>query len=438
MTFYKHLLLWMLCGSVMPLSAQREIAFTEFDLDNGMHVILHQDNSTPIVALNLLYYVGSRDEDPERTGFAHFFEHLMFEGTKHIPRGEADKLITNAGGMNNATTNFDRTLYFEVLPSNYLEMALWFEAERMVNLIVDSAGVETQREVVKEERRLRLENQPYGDVMEKTFAAAFKKHPYRWTPIGSAQYIDQATIEEFEEFYRRYYVPNNATLSIAGDIDLAKTRAWIQKYFGRIPKGKPATHPDIVEPPLGGEVVKKLVDDVPLPGVVMAYRTPGQAHKDAPALNMLNTLLSRGKSSRLHKALIDKKQLALQAASFPYPTQDPGLSFIFALANAGGEIAPLQDAMEEEIERVKKELISEREYQKLRNQIENSLMTRFSSMNGIAGALAEYHVYYGNAHQINRQLEKLMAVSREDIKRVANTYLNKNNRVTIHYIPKTQ
>ncbi len=221
----------------LPAWAQNKIEFKEFTLDNGLHVIMHQDNTTPIVVTSVLYHVGSKNENPERTGFAHFFEHLMFEGSENIGRGEFMTTIQGRGGTLNAYTSNDITYYYELLPSNELELALYMESERMLHSKVDITGVETQREVVKEEKRQRIDNQPYGSILTETLARAYTVHPYRWAPIGSLEHLNAATIEEFQQFYKDFYVPNNATLTIAGDIDYAKTEDLVRKYFSEIPKG---------------------------------------------------------------------------------------------------------------------------------------------------------------------------------------------------------
>jgi predicted Zn-dependent peptidase len=205
------------------------IKFTEYDLPNGLHVILHEDHTIPTVAISVLYHVGSKNEDPTRTGFAHFFEHLLFEGSENIGRGEYMKLIQNNGGVINANTSFDRTFYFETLPSNKLEQGLWMESERMLHAKIDDIGLETQRKVVKEEKKQRYENTPYGRLLEQIFKHAYTQHPYQWTPIGEAQYIDQASLPEFLDFYKTFYVPNNATLSVGGDINIPQAKAWIEK-----------------------------------------------------------------------------------------------------------------------------------------------------------------------------------------------------------------
>ena len=233
------------------------IVFEEYDLENGLHVILHEDHSTPIVAVSVSYHVGSKNEDSNRTGFAHFFEHLLFEGSENIGRGEYSKLVQENGGVLNANTSFDRTFYYEILPSNQLELGLWMEAERMLHAKIDQVGVDTQREVVKEELRERNENTPYGSILNEVFEHAYEKHPYRWTPGGSPEYINQAELDEFMEFYKTFYVPHNACLSIAGDIDPKQAKEWIEKYFGSIKKG---THviprPTIVEPEKFTEVTE--------------------------------------------------------------------------------------------------------------------------------------------------------------------------------------
>ncbi len=422
----------------ISLNAQaKKINYTQYKLDNGLNVILHKDNTTPIVFVSVLYHVGSKNEDPQRTGFAHFFEHLMFEGSPNIARGEYFKIVESAGGELNANTSFDRTFYYEELPANQLELGLWLESERMFQLKVDSIGVETQRKVVKEERKQRLENTPYGTLLEKIFSNAFKVHPYRWTPIGSAQYIDQAKLEEFIDFYKTYYVPNNATLTIAGDFDIEKTKALVQKYFGQIPKGsKEIVRPKIVEPAQTAEVRDIVYDNVQLPMVCQVYHMPAQGTPDYYALSMVTTLLSGGESSRLTKEIKDKQQKALFVGTIPLPMEDPGVFIAYGLTNMGVKAEDLEAAFDLEIGKIKNDLITENEFQKIRNQIESSFVTRNSTVAGIGESLANYFVYYGDANLINNEIQRYMKVTREDIKRVANKYLTKENRAVIYYLPK--
>jgi len=417
--------------------AQSKIDFQEFDLPNGLHVILHQDNSTPIVAVTTSYHVGSKNESPSRTGFAHFFEHLMFEGSDNIPRGQFDKIAMNAGAQINANTGWDRTFYYILLPSNQLELGLWMESERLLHLRIDSIGVETQRRVVKEERKQSYDNRPYGSLIEKTFSSSFKEHPYRWTPIGSAQYIDEATLAEFLEFHSVFYVPNNAILSIAGDIDIENTKALITKYYGDIPRGtKPIYRPSIVEPKQTVERRDTVFDNIQLPAVVQAYHIPAMGTPDYYALNMLTTLLSDGESSRLNKAIVDKQQKALYVGSFPIPLEDPGLFLVFGIVNMGVTPADLESSIDSEIKRTQTEELSDREFEKLRNKIENDFVSRNSTMAGIAESLADYRMYFGDANLINTEIDKYMKVTKEDIKRVANEYLIPQNRTVLYYLPK--
>lgn len=414
----------------------KKIEFTEYDMPNGLHVILHKDNSTPIVAVTITYHVGSKNEDPKRTGFAHFFEHLMFEGTANIKRGEIDSLVQNAGGQLNASTDFDATRYYLLLPSNQLELGLWIESERLLHAKIDSAGVETQRAVVKEERRERIDNQPYGSFLEQTFSHAYTTHPYRWTPIGSFQYIDQATIEEFRDFYRTFYVPNNATLSIAGDIDIEKTKELIDKYFADIPKGtKEIPRPAEVEPMKLAEVRDTVYDKIQLPAIIQAYHIPAQGTPDYYALNMLTTLLSAGQSSRLYKELVDTKQLSVAVGSFPFALEHPGLFIIYSIANMGKSADDNEAAIDAEVKKVQTELISEEEFVKLKNQIETSFISEKQRVQGIAESLAQYYIFFKNSNLINTELDRYQTVTREDIRRVANDYLIPSNRVTLLYLP---
>jgi zinc protease len=423
---------------VIAYGQARKIEFTEYNLDNGLHVILHKDNTTPIVAVSVLYHVGSKNEDPNRTGFAHFFEHLLFEGSDNIKRGEFDKYITNSGGTNNANTSNDRTYYHEILPSNQLEMGLWLESERMMHAKIETAGVETQREVVKEEKRQRMDNQPYGSILTEILKRAYTVHPYRWPTIGSLEHLNQATLDEFVNFYKTFYVPENATLSIAGDIDIESAKQLIAKYFKDIPKGgKPISRPKIVEPQQKAEIRDVVLDNIQLPAVVEAYHMPAQGTDDSYALDMLSTLLSGGQSSRLYKALVDEQKKAYTVQSFPFSSEDPGLYLVFALANVGVNIDDLEKAMDAEVDKVKTELISEKEFQKIRNQVESQIVQQNSSMVGIAEQLANYYVYFGDANLINTEIDRYMKVTREDLQRVAKKYINKDNRVVLHYLPKS-
>jgi len=424
-----------LAAGLNPLQAQ--IKFESFDLPNGLHVILHQDNSNPLVAVSVLYHVGSKDEVPTRTGFAHFFEHLLFEGSENIGRGEYMQLIQSNGGALNANTSNDRTFYYEILPSNQLELGLWMESERMLHAKIDQVGVDTQREVVKEEKRQRVDNQPYASFLSEMFKRAFKQHNYRWVPIGSMDHLNAATLEEFMAFYKKYYVPNNATLSIAGDIDIEATKRMINTYFREIPAGATVERPSAYEPPLGGEVVDTIYDNIQIPAVFAGYRMVSETHPDSYALQMLTTALSDGPSSRFSKRMVDQDQSALQVAAFPFAMEHHGVFIALALANGATTTGALMTTMEDEIAKMQNEPLSEKEFTKLLNKVESEFVSRNSGVAGIAENLANYHVYYGDANLINTEIERYRQVTPADIQRVAQTYLKPENRVVLHYLPKS-
>jgi predicted Zn-dependent peptidase len=426
-------------GLAGSLSAQTEIDYQLHTLDNGLDVILHEDHSTPVVAVSVLYHVGSKNERPGRSGFAHFFEHLMFEGSENIDRGQYMKLVQSNGGNLNANTSFDRTFYYQVLPSNQLELGLWLESERMLHARVDTTGVETQREVVKEEKRLRIDNQPYMSFQEEIFDAAFGGSYYGIPPIGTFEDINAANITDFEDFYNTFYVPNNATLSIAGDIDPEETLAKIKQYFGEIPRGKQEIpRPDEKPEPLAEEKVDTVYDNIQLPGVFIGYRTPAQGTKEAYAVDMLAKLLSDGQSSRLYKRIVDEEQLAVTVQAFPYTLENAGLFITFGIVNQGVGLDSLVQSIDAEFAQVRDDKISQREYTKILNQLESDFVRQNSRMAGIAENLANYHVYYGDASLINNEIEEYRAITPAYLKKVAQKYLVPENRVVLYYLPENE
>lgn len=423
----------------LTTAAPGRIKFTEFDLPNGLHVILHEDHATPIVTVSVMYHVGSKNEDPQRTGFAHFFEHLLFEGSENIGRGEYMKLVQANGGQLNANTSQDRTFYFETLPSNQLEMALWMESERMLHAKIDEVGVETQRKVVKEEKKQSFDNRPYGQLMNVVFDNLYTKHPYRWSPIGKEQYIDQAKISEFMDFYKTFYVPNNAALVIGGDIDPAKAKVLIEKYFGTIPQGtKAIPRPTEVEPVQTAEKRVTFYDNVQLPAVVLAYHGAAMGTDDFYALQLLNQLLSQGKSSRLQKEIVDKQQKALAVGAFSYPLQDAGAVMMFGIANMGVKPEELEKLMDEEIAKVTTTPLSDVEYKKMMNQAENDFISQNSRVAGIVENLATNYTYFRNANLVNTELERYTKITKEELLRVAKKYFTKENRLVVYYLPKSE
>jgi len=484
----KIVLTGLLLSTGLSVFSQKKIEYKEYDLPNGIHVILHQEPSTPIVAVSVLYHVGSKNENPDRTGFAHFFEHLLFEGSENIGRGEYSQLVEKNGGALNANTSQDRTFYYELLPSNQLELGLWLESERMLHAKVDIKGIETQRSVVKEEKRQRVDNQPYGSFFTEMFKRVFTNHPYNWAPIGSMEHLDAAQEEDYVNFYKDYYVPSNATLSIAGDIDIEQTKKWIDKYFGTMPSGQAINlyrdflaqsdadfekkygvakskfdAKDFMNPK--DAAAKKLIasyaskkieikrtqkdvtvlkgitkdiiyDNIQLPALFMGYKFPEQTSADSYALEMLNEVLSGGSSSRINKAVVEKKELATFAFSFYYGLEDAGIGIFAAIAANGKTCDEIQAEFDAQIDLIKNELISEEEFQKVRNKIENDLVTANASVAGIAENLADNYVYYGSANRVNTLLENYSKVTREDIQRVAKKYLTQDARVILNYLPK--
>jgi len=437
----KSIALGALLGSMAIGSSalQAQVEFERYSLNNGLKVILHEDHSTPIVAVSVLYHVGSKNEDTSRTGFAHFFEHLLFEGSENIGRGEFLEYVQSNGGALNANTSQDRTYYYEILPSNQLKLGLWLESERMLHAVINNDGVETQREVIKDEKRQRIDNQPYASFSAEMFERAFTEHPYRWTPIGSLDHLNAASLEEFLEFYHTFYVPNNATLSIAGDIDVEQTKQWIEAYFEDIPAGTTEIpRPEIDEPPLSSAIVDTIYDNIQLPASFWGYRMPEQTHPDAYALEVLTQVLSGGKSSRLSRVLIDEKELALQVFSFPYSLEDEGLFIVLGMPQMGTELLELESGIQSEVQRMIDEPINPDELQKVKNQIETDFVRNFSSVARIAESLANYEVYYGDANLINTEVSRYIAVTAEDIQRVAAKYLVPENRIILRYLPKDQ
>lgn len=436
----KTSLILLLLGMGISIVRAQNIEFEEYDLPNGLHVILHQDNSTPIATVAVLYHVGSKNEPPGRTGFAHFFEHLMFEGSPNIKRGEYFKIIQAAGGQLNANTSNDRTYYFQTLPSNQLELGLYMESERMLHAKIDSTGIATQKEVVKEEKRLRVDNQPYGSVLEVMLRNAYKGTNYEWTPIGSFEDIDAAGEQDFVDFYETFYVPNNATLSIAGDFNKKEVKSLIEAYFGEIPRGtKDIPRPDISAPDLGEEGIAETVfDNVQVPALIQGYRMPPQGTDDYYAMQMLTTLLSGGQSSRFQKVIADEKQMTLAIQAIPLGLEDGGLFINFALPNQGFTVEQVEAEIDAQIEKVKTEAIPEREFQKLKNQIENNFISGYGSVQSIAQSLANYHVYFGDASLINTEIERYKKVTPTDLQRVAQKYLVPENKVVLTYRPKAE
>ena len=426
-----------MAASFAMLFNAQQIKFEEYDLPNGLHVILHQDNSAPVVTTSVMYHVGAKDEAAGRTGFAHFFEHLLFEGTKNIKRGEWFKLVSSNGGSNNANTSPDRTYYYETFPSNNEQLGLWMEAERLRHPVINQIGVDTQREVVKEEKRLRMDNQPYGGLFNAILTTLFKKHPYKGTVIGSMEDLNSAKLEEFNAFFKKYYIPNNATLVVAGDIKPEQTKKWINEYFGSIPKGTPITRNFPKETPITQEFEETIYDaNIQIPAYIFAYRTPAAKERDAYILSMLGSYLSKGKSSVLYKKLVDNEKKALAGEAFNLGLVDHSIFAFFAIPMGNTSKDVLKKDIDAEIKKLQTDLISEEDYQKLQNQVENDFVNANSSVEGIANTLADSYLLKGNTNLINEEINIYRSITREDLRNAARKYLNSNQRAIINYLPK--
>ncbi|MGB0880694.1 MAG: M16 family metallopeptidase [Polaribacter sp.] len=415
----------------------QKVEFEEYDLNNGMHVILHKDNSAPVVTTSVMYHVGAKDEQPDRTGMAHFFEHLLFEGTKNIKKGEWFKIVSSNGGRNNANTTDDRTYYYEIFPSNKLELGLWLESERLLHPIIGQDGVDTQNEVVKEEKRLRVDNQPYSRFLENVKKNMFKKHPYKGTTIGKMKHLDDATLEEFLAFNKKFYVPNNATLVVAGDIDINTTKKMIQDYFGPIPRGAEIERNFPKEDPITSQINAKGYDpNIQIPAIMAAYRTPSMKTRDSRVLDMVSSYLSSGRSSVLYKKLVDTKKMALQAGAINLSQEDYGTYILFGLPLGETKLADIVKEIDEEIVKMQTTLISEKAYQKLQNKFENNFVNSNSSVEGVANSLARYNVLFGDTNLINTEIDIYRSITREEIRDVAKKYLNPNQRLILEYLPE--
>jgi zinc protease len=429
-------------------NAQEEIRiavpYESLVLPNGLTVILHEDHTTPTVSVNVYYHVGSGREKPGRTGFAHLFEHIMFEGSGHVPEGAFDEWLEAAGGTNNGSTNSDRTNYYEDVPSNALELALFLESDRM-GYLLDAMSPETvdgQRDVVKNERRQSYENRPYGMAFLTIFENLYPpEHPYSWPTIGSMEDLSAASYEDVVEFFSTYYVPSNASLSIAGDIDIAETRALVEKWFSDVPPG-PAVPP--VDAPVAYLTEEKrivLEDRVQLPRLYMAWLTPAIYAPGDAELDVLTNILSDGKNSRLYKRLVYDLQIAQNVFAVQFSSQ-LGSSFgIIATARAGHDLDELESVIQEELDRIKLERPAERELARAINQYEAQFLDGLERVGGFGGKadrLNMYYTYTGNPDYFNEDLARYRAVDPSDISSVARTYLRDDGRVILSVVPEGQ
>lgn len=413
-----------------------ELKIRQHQLANGMKVILHEDRSVPVANVQVWYLVGSKDERQGRSGFAHLFEHIMFKGSANVGPEEHINFVNSIGGRFNATTDFDRTLYFQTFPSQYLERILWMEADRMRSLDVSEENFVSERDVVKEERRLRIENPPFGRLFEVVLDNTFTTHPYRILPIGSMADLNAATIEDVREFHRTYYVPNNATLVVSGDFDSAETLGWIEKHFASIPKGKEIPRNIPKEPAQAAE--RRTVEydaNTPLPAVIFTYHMPEAGHPDLYALQVAANILSNGQSSRLYRKLVYDQQIALQAGGETIVLDDPGVFFFFAILQAGKPVEEAEKSLAEEARRLIAEPVPQEELEKAKNQLVADQVFGRQTVQEKGVAIGYASVILGDVSRVDKDLAELQKVTAADVQRVAKAYFRPENRTVVHMLP---
>ena len=434
-------LLFSLTVATSSLSAQvPRLPYEKFTLPNGLEVILHVDRSVPIVAVNTWYKVGSGDEKPGRTGFAHLFEHVMFMGSQHVPVGKFDEWLEAAGASNNGTTDFDRTMYYETGPSNALPLMLWLDADRMGWLLptMDLAKLDVQRDIVKNERRQAIDNAPYGRAFETLLATMYpKEHPYSWSTIGSMADLSAASVDDVSEFFRKYYAPNNAAIAIAGDFNVDSAKAWVNKYFGPIPRNTDApVRPTVPRVALTRDTVVILEDRVQLPRVYAMFPGVKLFHEDEPALDALAEIVAGGKSSRLYRTLVYERQIAQDVSLGNNAGRLDGQIVFVSTAKPGQHPRDLVSAFQKTVEQIAAEGITERELLQVKNGARARLLDRMSSVLGKADQLNLYNYYTGTPDYLTEDLARYEKLTTADVKRVAQQYLAGKHKVVLTVVPQ--
>lgn len=423
----------------IPSSAQQRIEYDDYRLDNGLRVILVEDHSVPVVTIDLWYNVGSGSENRGRAGFAHLFEHMMYQGSANVAKAEMLQLVERAGGTMNATPNEDRTAYFQTLPANRLNLGLWLEADRMRSLAITQENLDNQRETVKEERRLRLDNQPYTwAILEAPYLTydSTTCFPYAHSVIGSLANLDAAGVEDAQAFFDLHYAPNNATLTVVGDLDPREAREFIQQYFGDIP---PAQDPPVpsCDWSVGTEAQEMVRPDplANLPMVAVAYRFPAHDDVDTPALSLLDLILGSGESSRLNRALVRENKSALQAQTLMMPRRLSSTLLLVAVANQGASVDDLKQQMHDEVERIAREGVTEEELQKAKNTYRSRNVFGRQTTYQVAEQVQHFVHYHQSLDDMHTDLERYLSVTRDDILRAAGKYLARENSYTFLLVP---
>ncbi len=422
-------------GNALQVTPPR-LEVADRTLANGLRVLLYEDHSVPIVNLQVWYHVGSKNERPGRSGFAHLFEHIMFKGSANVASEEHKKFIASIGGRFNAETSFDRTQYWETVPSNYLERILWMEADRLRSLDVSEANFRSERDVVKEERRQRVDNPPFGRLFEVVLRSTYTTHPYRILPIGSMADLDAATLDDVRAFHATYYVPNNATLVIAGDFEPDQAAQWVGKYFGSIPKGGEIARAIAPEPAQAAERRVREVDaNAPLPVVMLTYHVPQAGSADLYALEVASNVLSSGESSRLYRRLVYEKRIAVQAQGQTIALEHPGVFFFYGILQSGQKPEVGEQELVAEIDRLERVPVSDDELTLAKNQVLSGLVFGRQTVQQKADAIGNAAVILGDLTLVNRQLAEYQKVSAADVLRVAQTYFRPENRTVVYILP---
>jgi zinc protease len=422
-------------AAVRPPKLQYEM----MTLPNGLTVVLSEDHSTPITHLQLWYHVGSKNEKPGRTGFAHLFEHLMFKGSKNVEPEAHTSLISSVGGQSNAYTTDDETVFWETVPVQYLPLVLWLEADRMATLRIDKDTFTTEREVVKEERRMRIDNQPYGRLQELIYDQAFTMHPYKHTTIGSMKDLEAASVEDVRDFYRTYYVPSNATIALVGDFETPQAIDLVSKYLGRVPKAERPVPRDIPqEPPQTQEKRVTLQQPWPLPAVIVAYHITYDGNPDSYPLHIAAKVLSDGESSRIYKKLVYEKQMAVAAFGQANLIEDPNLFYAVAIVQPPHPTQEVADTLIAEVERLKAESITDHELQRAKNQFARDYIVGRESNQSKALQLAHAIVIHRDITTADGEFEIFQNITTGDVQRVARTYFRPENRMVLTLMPSAR
>jgi zinc protease len=441
----RRIFLWLaacavVAGAFVPLAAAvrpPKLQYQILTLPNGMRVILSEDHSTPIVHVSVWYHVGSKNEKTGRTGFAHLFEHMMFKGSKNVEPEAHTSIISSVGGQSNAYTTEDTTVFWETIPAQYLPLAVWLEADRMATLRIDETVFQREREVVKEERRMRVENQPYGRLNEIVYGFAFTTHPYKHPTIGSLVDLEAASVEDVRDFYLTYYVPENATVTIVGDFDSVQAVQLVNQYLGRVPKARRPVPRDIPKEPVKAKEQRVTVEEAwPLPAVVVAYHITYDGHPDSYPLHIASKILSDGQSARIVRELVYNKRLALTASGTGNITEDPNLFFAVAIVQPGRSPDETEKALLAELDKLKYEPVTAHELQRAKNQFARDYIVGRESNQEKALHLAHAAVIHNDITTADGEFDIFMNISAADVQRVAKTYFTESNRLVLHIVPK--